>query len=169
MDGHNLLNLNYEEAMDLLRTSGAEVEILLSQLSTDKRVFVVEEEVCDNKVVEKSNVFHSPIKRPDQQDLKGVPCRPCVEHDTGSERTCMLHPEPSSAMSVEDSSLNNIQCGMAIRKVSGSGKSDRLSIPVATHVTSKRLQCGEKCVSLIHNCHDATVRAACCVLHAKDD
>lgn len=51
MDGHSLLNLKYEEAMDLFRSSGTEVEILLSQIGTDIGTFVPEEELCDAKAV----------------------------------------------------------------------------------------------------------------------
>ena len=171
MDGHSLLNLKYEEAMDLLRTSGAEVEILLSQLNTENRVFVPEDEFRDIKAVEQSNVFQSPVKRPDQLDPTAGSRMPRVKHDTGSESISVmprLCAGPSCATSVKDCCLNNIQCGMVVEAPCGHGKSDRVSTPVATPVTSKRLQCVEKHALRIHNSH-GVIRSACCVLHAEDD
>jgi hypothetical protein len=171
VDGHSLLNLKYEEAMDVLRTSGAEVEILISQLNTDNRVFVPEDELCDIKAVEQINVFQSPVKRPDQRHSTVGPCTPCVKHDTGSERIIIMprvHAGPSCLTSVKDCCLNNIQCGTVVEVLCGRGKSDRVSTPVATPVTSKRLQSVEKHALRIHNSHDV-IRSACCVLHAEDD
>jgi len=171
MDGHSLLNLKYEEAMDLLRTSGAEVEILLSQLDTDNRVVVPEDELCDIETAEQSNVFLSPGKHPDQRDSTAEPRVPRVRHDTGPERISVMprvHAGPTFATSVKDSCLNNIQCGTVVEVLRGHGKSDRVLTPVATPVTSKRLQCVEKHVLRIHNSHDV-IRSACCVLHAEDD
>jgi len=171
MDGHSLLNLRYEEAMDLLRTSGAEVEILLSQLNMDSRVVVPEDELRDINAVEQSNVFQSPVKRPDRRDSTAGPRIPRVRHDTGPKRISvmpMVHVGPTCAMSVKDSCLNNIQCGTVVEALRGHGKSDRVSTPVATPVTSKRLQCIEKHALRIQNSHDV-IRSACCVLHAEDD
>jgi hypothetical protein len=171
MDGHSLLNLKYEEAMDLLRTSGAEVEILLSQLNADKGVFVSEEELHDIEAVEHDNAFQSPVKHPDHQDSTEGPCIPRIKHNTGSERISvipMVHSGPLCAMSVEDPYLHNIHCGVAVEEESGRGKSDRVSTPVATPVTSKQLQCVEKHALSIRNNHDV-IRSACCVLHAEDD
>jgi hypothetical protein len=170
MDGHSLLNLKYEEAMDLLRTSGTEVEILLSQLSMDNPVFVPEDKLCDIKAVEKSNVFQSPVERADQRDSTAEPRIPHVKHDTGSERISVMprvHAGPSSAPSFKDSRMSNIQCG-TVEALCGHGKSDRVSTHVSTPVTSKRLQSVEKHVLRIHNSHDV-IRSACCVLHAEDD
>jgi hypothetical protein len=169
MDGHSLLSLKYEEAMYLLRTSGAEVEILLSQLNADKAVPVSEEEFRDIKAVEHDNVFQSPLKCPGPMDSTEGPCVPCIKHSTGSERISVIptvHPEPPRSISVEDSSLNNIHCGMAVEEVSGLGK--RVLTPVATLVTSKQLQCVEKHAVPIHNSHDV-IRSACCVLLAEED
>lgn len=171
MDGHSLLNLRYEEAMDLLRTSGAEVEILLSQLNMDNQVSVSEDELCDIKAVEHKNVFHSPVKCLDQWDSTAGLCIPRVKRDKGSERISVMpvvRAGPSCAMSVKDSVLNNIQCGMVFEVVPGHGESDRVSTPVATTVTSKRRQCAEKRAQHIHNSHDV-IRSTCCVLHAEDD
>jgi hypothetical protein len=166
MDGHSLLNLKYEEAMDLLRTSGAEVEILLSQLNMDNRVFVPEDELCDIRAVEHSNVFHSPVRHPDQWNSAAEPCIRHVKQDTGSWP--MVQAEPSCAMSVKDSRMNDIRCGPVVAAVSGNRKSDRVSTPTATLVTSQRLQCVGRHVLRIHNSHDV-IRSACCVLNAEDD
>jgi hypothetical protein len=171
MDGHSLLNLNYEEAMDLLRTSGAEVEILISQLNTDNRVFVPEDELRDIEAVEQSNVFQSPVKCPDRWDSTAGPRIPHVKRNTGSESISVMplvHAGPSCATSVKDCCLNNIQCGTVVEALCGHGKSDRVSTPVTTPVTSNRLQCVEKHSVRIHNSHDV-IRSACCVLHAEDD
>jgi hypothetical protein len=171
MDGHSLLNLKYEEAMDLLRTSGPEVEILLSQLSTDNRVFVPEDELHDIKAVEQSDVFQLPVKRPDQRDSTAGLHIPSVKHDTGSERISVMPrvpAGPSCATSVMDSCLNKIQCGTVVEVLCGRGKSDTVLTPIATPVTSKRLQCVEKHALRIHNSHDV-IRSACCVFHAEDD
>jgi len=171
MDGHSLLNLKYEQAMDLLRTSGTEVEILLSQLDTDDRVVVPEDERCDIEAAEQSDVFRSPVERPDQRDSTAGPRVPRVKHDTGPERISVMpvvHAGPTCGTSVKESCLNNIQCGTVVEVLHGRGKSDRVSTPVATPVTSKRLHCVEKHVLRIYNSHDV-IRSACCVLHAEDD
>jgi hypothetical protein len=171
MDGHSLLNLKYEEAMDLLRTSGAEVEILISQLNTDNQVFVPEDELRDIKAVEQNNVFQLPVKCLDQWDPTAGPRIPRIKHDTSSESISImprLPAGPPCATSVKDSHLNNIQCGTVVEAPCGRGKSDRVSTPIATPVTSKRLQCVEKHALRIHNSHDV-IRSACCVLHAEDD
>jgi hypothetical protein len=171
MDGHSLLNLKYEEAMDLLRTSGAEVEILLSQLNTDYQVFVPQDELRDVKTLEQSNIFQSPAKRSDHRDSTDGPHMPHVEHDIGSERINVMPrvpAGPSCAMSVKVSCLNNIQCGTVVEALHGHGQSDRVSTPIATPVSSKRLQSVEKHALRIHNSHDV-IRSACCVLHAEDD
>jgi len=171
MDGHSLLNLKYEEAMDLLRTSGVEVEILLSQLNMDNQVFVPEDEFSGIKAVEQSNVFQSPVKRPDQWNATPGPYVPRVKHDTSSERisvTPMVPAGPSCVMPFKASCLNNIQCKTVVEVLCGHGKSDRVSTPIATPVTSKRLQCVEKHALRTHNSHDV-IRSACCVLHAEDD
>ena len=169
MDGHSLLNLKYEEAMDLLRTSGPEVEILLSQLNMDNQVFVPEDELRVIKAAEQSS--QSPVKHPDQWDSTAGPHISHVKHDTGTENISVMSrvpAGPSCATSVKDSCLNNIQCVTVVEALCGHGKSDRVSTSKATPVTSKRLQCVEKHALRIHNSHDA-IRSACCVLHAEDD
>jgi hypothetical protein len=152
MDGHNLLNLKYEQAMDLLRSSGAEVEILLSQASTDIGIFMSEKEVCDTETGRH-------IKHSDQQDSD--------ESHTG-ETSCgalnvvpAVHPEPLSATSVEDSYLNNIQYETAVEVVSGGEEFKTVSAPTAKqqlHV-EKHLSCGRS---------RGSIRAVCCMLHSKD-
>jgi len=168
MDGHSLLNLKYEEAMDLLRTSGTEVEILLSQLDVDNQVDVPEDELCDIEAVAQSNVFQSPVKHPDRRDSTAGPRVPRIKHDTGLERISVMPMVHEGPTSVKDSCLNNVHCGTVVEVLHGHGKSHRVSTPVATPVTSKRMQYVEKHVLRIHNSHDV-IRSACCVLHAEDD
>jgi hypothetical protein len=165
------LNLKYEEAMDLLRTSGTEVEILFSQLDMNNQVFVPEDELCNIRADEHNNVFQSPVQCPIQQDSTAEPCIARVKQDTCSERISvvpMVHAGPSCEMSVKDPRLNDIWCGTVVEAVSGNRKSDRVSTPVATPVTSQRLQCVGRHAVRVHNSHDV-IRSACCVLNAEDD
>jgi hypothetical protein len=83
MDGRSLLNLKYEEAMDLFRSGGAEVEILLSQVSTDIGIFMREEELCDTEA--SRNLKHS-----DQPD-SGKLCIPLTNRFFFSPLYLLLH------------------------------------------------------------------------------
>jgi hypothetical protein len=170
MDGHNLLNLRYEEAMDLFRSSGAEVEILLSQVSTDKGLSISEDEPCDMKATEEDGVLHLNVrhhKHMDQQNSVKESLISLNKVETGCGGMNLIpivQTEPSCAVSVENSSLNNIHFETAVEVMSEGRKSEMVSAPVRS---KKQLQV-EKHLSPVHSNHDG-IRAVCCVLHAEDD
>jgi hypothetical protein len=116
MDGHNLLNLKYEEAMKLFHSSGAEVELLLSQTNKDKRISESQEEPCAMKAVGKDNEFQLPVTH---------------ELDCGeTSLNSVVHPE--TVKSLGDSYLKNGQYKMA----AVGGESEMLSPSVATPMKS---------------------------------
>jgi hypothetical protein len=157
MDGHNLLNLKYEEAMDLFRSGGAEVEILLSQVNTDIGIFMSEEELCDTKAVRR-------LTRSDRLDSDKL-CIPLIKDETGCGAMNLIpvvDPEPSCAVSVEDSYLNNIRFETAVEVVSGGEEFEIVSAP-----TAKQQLHVEKHPSPGHN-SQGSIRAVCCVLRAED-
>jgi hypothetical protein len=130
MDGHNLLNLKYEEAMNLLQSSGAEVEILLSQINTDKRISESQEEPCVIKGVGEDNEFQLPIR-----------------HELGCHEMSLnpvVHRETSYVKSTEDSSLKNGQYKMATDLMPIGGESEMLSTSVATPMKSTQQLHSEK-------------------------
>jgi hypothetical protein len=173
MDGHSLLNLKYEEAMNLLQSSGTEVEILLSQVNTDKEIFESRENPCYMKANEEDDEFQMPvrhIKDSDHQDSIEKSCVSLIRHEPGlggMSLIPMVHPEPC-AKSVEDSYLNNIHFETAIDVVSGGGGSEMVSTSVTTSMKSMQQLHIEKPSTPVRSSHDG-IRAVCCVMHAEDD
>lgn len=174
MDGHNLLNLKYEEAMKLFQSSGAEVEILLSQVSTDKEIFESQEELSVTKAIEEDNEFQLPVehmKHSDHQDSVEKSCMSLIRHNPdhgGMSFIPMAHPEPACAKSFEDCYLNNVQYEAAVDVVSGGGESEMLSTSVASPLKSMQQLHIEKPSTCVHGSCDG-IRAICCVLPAEDD
>jgi hypothetical protein len=174
MDGHNLLNLKYKEAVKLFQSSGAEVEILLSQVNTDKEIFESQEEPSVMKAIEEENEFQLPVrhmKHSDHLDSVKESCISLIRHEPdhgGMSLIPMAHPEPSCAKSVEDCYLNNVQYEVAVDTVSGGGESQMVSTSVATPMKSIQQRHIEKPSTPVHGSRD-NIRAICCVLHAEDD
>lgn len=174
MDGHNLLNLKYEEAMNLFQSSGAEVEILLSQVNTDEGIFESQEEPSIMKAIEEDNEFQLPVrhmKHFDHQDSVEKSCISLIRHEPdhgGMSLIPRAHPEPSCAKSVEDSYLNNVQYEAAVDVVSGGGESEMVSTSVATSMKSMQQLHIEKPSTPVHGSRESN-RGICCVLHAEDD
>jgi hypothetical protein len=141
MDGHSLLNLKYEEAMNLLQSSGAEVEILLSQINTDRRISESQEEPCVMKAVGDDNEFQLPIR-----------------HELGCHEMSLnpvVHRETSYVKSAEDSSLKNGQYKMATDVMSIGGESEMLSTSVATPTKSMQQLHIEKPSTPVHSSCDS--------------
>jgi hypothetical protein len=171
MDGHNLLNLKYEEAMNLFQSSGAEVEILLSQVNTDEGIFESQEEPSVMKAIEEDNENQLPVRQithSDHQDSVKS-CVSLIRHDhEGMSLIPMVHPKTSCAKSVEDFYLNTVQYKAAIDVVSGGGEPEMVSTSVATSVKSMQQLHTEKPSTPVHSSSDS-IRAVCCVSHAEDD
>jgi hypothetical protein len=174
MDGHNLLNLKYEEAVNLFQSSGAEVEILLSQVSIDKIILESQDKPSAMKAIEEDNDFQLPVrhvKHFDHQDSVEKSCISVIRHEPdhgGMSLIPITHSEPSCAKSVEDSYLNNVQYKPATDVVCGGGGTEMVSTSVATQMKSMQQLHIEKPSIPVHGSHDS-IRVICSVLHAEDD
>jgi di/tripeptidase len=141
MDGHNLLNLKYEEAMNLFQSSGAEIEILLSQINIDKGISESQEEPCVVKAVGEDSEFQLPFKH--ETDCRGTSLIP------------MVHQESSYVKSVEDTYRNNIQYKTATSAISGDGESEKLSTSVTAKMKSMQKLHYEKPPAPVRSNHDS--------------
>ncbi|KAJ4433507.1 hypothetical protein ANN_15816 [Periplaneta americana] len=157
MDGHSLLNLNYEEAMDLFRCSGTEVEIVLSQIIPDTESYETLSKPRDINESRDYDALEMPVTNPKLSDHG----ESAIESDCGEKHLVPnLNVESSGAVPVEDFYLNSIRYEVASEGNSGGRDSEMMSTPIATPIKRRREhQQTER--------HDG-IRAVCCV-HAEDD
>ena len=165
VNGRSLLNLNYEEAMGILLSSGKEVEIVFSQFSADKSFKSIEEsgvELIKNTSVNMDSIMsenHSHIEYEIKPEiLSEVKCR-------GVNLVSLLQPKSSQSKTVEDSYLNNIRFEMASEMTSGDV--EMVSTPIPTPLKSRN-QSERLAYTPTYSNHNG-IKAVCCVTQADDD